>query len=906
MSRINATGGAGLKHIMSLVELVEQRIEKHKLLLPLKLDGTEDDNQRAVHFYTTAGKLDRAEKSISARGRLEALASNVNLNHTCDLELDCIIEKYYADVFNPANFTIISFHDSEGVKLNNSTVAGNSQKLKTVGDMATNNAAAARREADIAFAMVKVTIDVSSVTKDPNSKFKMDTWIELPRTSNQVKDGNGNTIDVFTFGGKEDIRTYTREEFKTEILDVTGQDKPAALQRPAFGRTECTLDESAKDEKFRDVVIKQCLPYVKNQLFKACCPGVAFRPSSALLMVKQIMKDDNGNEYRISMSLYFTNLGIACTCMGKDDYELDVVIYACDNMDPDVRRELESAHDGHLKARARDWVTQTRALNELLPVAAAAEKRVLNTRSIVSAKTTQMLLSVPGFKAHATSSSTPGFASIAEQTIGNNSPIPDFEWDKGKCIGCGSAEHVWLRNGTIKCPHAKNPGAEKNAEKNLVKLRAWLTTRKGGAGGGPSASRKDKFKPQWGRMADKAKRSFTRNLLANAEFCDEFNEHIEARKNEEDKDEESPGKKTKPNGQVNVLPTIPVMNLAPSQPPPLPVLLDGKLPHINLAVGGREQDNENTELRALVDSGAGATIGCLHFFEAACLINPMMLEGVYSCKQGEWSPITMHGIVDEAKEGVTTTVLPVAFKIKTLYHMEDGGELHMMVGLGTNVSVNFVISNAWMKKLGAVLDYGSQELRVPLMNETKKFPISYLPPARTCPAVKIDTSVRFGYSISPKQAFEQLPAMEGLLCVMSAFNSGSRLLPHARKYVKSLRSTASTKFLKQLQFRDSQQVAAPNNSEHTADKSGGSAPPEQQPPGPSDEGAIQEDNEAIKMCAEDGDDKAGDYYGPVENQLQHDGHRMGQSEANRALAKTQIGPLPSSEEEDLFASSASE
>ena len=141
---------------------------------------TESNNQRAVHFYTTACKLDRAEKSISARGRVEALAINVNLNHTCDLELDCILEKYYDDVFNPPNFTIVSFHNSEGVTLNNSTVANNSQKLKTVGGLVINNAAGACRESDIAFAVVKVSIDVSTVTNDPTSKFKMKSWIELP------------------------------------------------------------------------------------------------------------------------------------------------------------------------------------------------------------------------------------------------------------------------------------------------------------------------------------------------------------------------------------------------------------------------------------------------------------------------------------------------------------------------------------------------------------------------------------------------------------------------------------------------------------------------------------------------------------------------------------------------------
>ena len=76
-------------------------------------------------------------------------------------------------------------------------------------------------------------------------------------------------------------------------------------------------------------------------------------------------------------------------------------------------------------------------------------------------------------------------------------------------------------------------------------------------------------------------------------------------------------------------------------------------------------------------------------------------------------PITIHGIVDMA-EGVTTTKLPVAFQIRTRYCCYDGSRLHMIVGLGMDVSVNFIVSNAWMKGIGAVIDYGAAEIRVPL------------------------------------------------------------------------------------------------------------------------------------------------------------------------------------------------
>ena len=50
---------------------------------------------------------------------------------------------------------------------------------------------------------------------------------------------------------------------------------------------------------------------------------------------------------------------MACSCMGKADYEVDVVTHAIDNMDPDIRKELESNYEGHLANRARDWTTQT-------------------------------------------------------------------------------------------------------------------------------------------------------------------------------------------------------------------------------------------------------------------------------------------------------------------------------------------------------------------------------------------------------------------------------------------------------------------------------------------------------------------------------------------------------------------
>ena len=78
--------------------------------------------------------------------------------------------------------------------------------------------------------------------------------------------------------------------------------------------------------------------------------------------------------------------------------------------------------------------------------------------------------------------------------------------------------------------------------------------------------------------------------------------------------------------------------------------------------GAEEFDNAVTVLVALIDSGAGATIGWLPFWEAVVLINPSILVKIFIYKDGQYSPITMQGIIDNAS-GNNKTDLPVAFQI---------------------------------------------------------------------------------------------------------------------------------------------------------------------------------------------------------------------------------------------------
>ena len=102
--------------------------------------------------------------------------------------------------------------------------------------------------------------------------------------------------------------------------------------------------------------------WLEDELFKTCCPGITYHPSSALNQVKQVHVDESGNKTRVLIQLCFTNIFIATNCMGKNEYKVNIVDYAVNSMDPDVKAEMEAAYSDHLKPRTRNPVVQTRAV----------------------------------------------------------------------------------------------------------------------------------------------------------------------------------------------------------------------------------------------------------------------------------------------------------------------------------------------------------------------------------------------------------------------------------------------------------------------------------------------------------------------------------------------------------------
>ena len=148
-------------------------------------------------------------------------------------------------------------------------------------------------------------------------------------------------------------------------------------------------------------------------------------------------------------------------------YELDVVQNTDENMDTKIVAEMEFSYAGHLGQRARDPVTQTLDIQQLLIHATNSEKKVNNTRNIISARTTNILSVIPGFAAAVATVSAaygrvvPNLASNAEKTIQNNTPIPEFTWVHGRCLGYNIQSHMYNTKGKITCTEVGRPNFRK-------------------------------------------------------------------------------------------------------------------------------------------------------------------------------------------------------------------------------------------------------------------------------------------------------------------------------------------------------------------------------------------------------------------------------------------------------------
>ena len=327
---------------------------------------------------------------------------------------------------------------------------------------------------------MRVSVNFQPITGS-DEVHSIDNFTELSNGQETFHNANRNPVVVNNFFNNDYLRTYTKAHFQADILDITRQNLPADLAGAQFGLNAATLDVSRKYAFFREIILEDELCLIQNHLFTTICPGISYHPSSVISHVKQVITDIM-NVNHLSIHNYFIKIIIVMNCMGEKNYELDVVRYTVENMDPNIVAEMESSYAGHLGQRDRDPVTKTLSIQQFLIHDTNAEKKVNKTRNIISARTTNILSFIPGFTAAAVTVAAAdvqvvtALASVSEETTQNNTPLTEFIWVHGRCLGCNSQSHLCKTKVKITCTEVGHPNISKYVLKNLATLRS--TTRK--------------------------------------------------------------------------------------------------------------------------------------------------------------------------------------------------------------------------------------------------------------------------------------------------------------------------------------------------------------------------------------------------------------------------------------------
>ena len=190
-------------------------------------------------------------------------------------------------IFN--NLSILSFHRSNGDRINTTTMAGDAAILLPIINGNLNNC----RKQDVQLVWVQCTLDfVGLTTVNPYpvaTILRVSYYIELPQTSPAMTNGTGAAYTLVSFLGVDDIRTLTPETVKADILIPVHQDGPIMLTGSDFNLTHANTDTHSIAADIDRKILKLAWHQLCASIFTEICPGYSNQPQAALEHIKQLL-----------------------------------------------------------------------------------------------------------------------------------------------------------------------------------------------------------------------------------------------------------------------------------------------------------------------------------------------------------------------------------------------------------------------------------------------------------------------------------------------------------------------------------------------------------------------------------------------------------------------------------------
>ena len=612
--------------------LVSVKVGGHTVNLYPVFDASMSAAERAHGFHVCKSNL--TATSLSPRQILNAMGHQTGQSAVVEGGVAGLLRHFQDHWTNFRNLTIISWHDSAGTIINNTTVVGDPSTLLPVP----NGPSAACRQPDVKFVRVQVSVDYTYVMRGVNP-IRLDFYVELPQSSTQMVNGAGNAYTLVTYAGPADLRMLDANQTAAAILNLTYQTKPGQIQAPVFGATAATLTQDHAMTEIESKILRVCMDAVFADIFLAVAPNFTNQPEAALEYVKQIFTDSDGKEVYRSVQEYYSQIMAAIQpFVAQRSFPVNVVEKFKGNMDPGLSQLFKQAYQTWSDTVPLEGGLQLSALRSMLKAAQTAEEN----RKLISQEASAAL-NATGFMYQGAQTN----ASQAEKTIAANkrkdgTPII--------CFGCGG-QHSWSarqpdKSFVVTCPNKDKPGIKDAADAKIAELRA-------------KRKRKD--------SNDKRKKQKTSSNTASTDSTSVV--------------------ETAPNGRVVFVARVLANSGEMRQP--MPIAVSQTMPHMLLGLGPTEETPNCPDIRCAVDTCAGLNTGSYRYLMALARKFPHCLYRIYTSEQ--FAPIVLSGIVQDGENAVTTS-LDCTFQFYLPYTLRgDGGSCMISIAAGKDVAVNFIL-----------------------------------------------------------------------------------------------------------------------------------------------------------------------------------------------------------------------
>jgi len=445
-----------------------------------------------VHEHTHVFQVNKStQKDLPTNFQLVIDAFGVQLNASLTVEgiLSDWRRFFQERWMNFTNLLILSFHRSNGDRIDTTTTAGDAAILLPIINGNLNNC----RQQDVQFVQVQCNLDFVGLTTvnlyPVVTILRASYYIALPQSSRAMTNGAGAAYTLISFLGVNNIRTLTPEDAKADILIPVHQDGPIMLVASDFNLTHSNTDTHSIAADIDGKILKLAWHQLCASIFTKICPGYSIQPQAALEHIKQLFLESEGNLICTPIFAYYQRMMNAmCLFAGKAVFPKSVCNALIDGMDKRLLAIFRRNYANQSIIHNQTALFQHGCFPLILQAMQSAEDEVQFISAIACS-------SVAGQAFHADALAFPsqaertleryssGYKSDGGTSIGYNSE-GGYKSDgdgklkslglsaKDSCFGCRATIHPWMKDGKVVRPNADKPGIRKTAQENYEK---WLS-----------------------------------------------------------------------------------------------------------------------------------------------------------------------------------------------------------------------------------------------------------------------------------------------------------------------------------------------------------------------------------------------------------------------------------------------